>query len=162
MATQKKEKEKPVKTEAKKTASPATKKKVETKPAEKTPKPSPASQPALSEAVDKPKKKMASAKTKPSPPRAHKCRVGSCKRAYRAKGYCASHYRKWRRGEYGKARYKICHAMDCRRAMVQNRHGYCDDHYQNFYVKGIKTPKPVAAKPEQKETPVKEPTAAAS
>ena len=27
------------------------------------------------------------------------CKVAGCKRAYRAKGFCFFHYKKWRRGE---------------------------------------------------------------
>ena len=76
------------------------------------------------------------------------CQVASCKREYRAKGYCNAHYRKWRQGAFGLARYKTCGAMDCRKPMVMNRHGYCEDHYQNYYVKGLEVAKAApAAKP---------------
>ena len=79
-----------------------------------------------------------------------KCKVGSCKRTYRAKGYCKAHYKKWRHGEYGKKRYKTCSEHDCRKPMATGRFGYCEDHFQNYYVKGIT--KPVAA-PEPETAP---------
>ena len=45
------------------------------------------------------------------------CGVEGCKRPYRAKGYCISHYKTWRRGELEghKARYKICTKEACRK-----------------------------------------------
>ncbi len=65
------------------------------------------------------------------------CKVSSCKKEYRAKGYCKAHYKKWRQGTFGIARYKTCGSLDCRKPMLMNRHGYCEDHYQSYYVKGI-------------------------
>ncbi len=41
------------------------------------------------------------------------CRVKGCKRPYRAKSYCNVHYRQWRHGKLGKARYKICAKEEC-------------------------------------------------
>ena len=77
-----------------------------------------------------------------------KCRIQKCKRTYRAKGYCGAHYQKWRQGEYGVARYKTCSDFGCKKAKVMNRQGYCEDHYQNYYVKGMEVTKaPVAEKP---------------
>lgn len=76
------------------------------------------------------------------------CKVGGCKRAYRAKGYCKPHYRKWRHGAFGKKRYKTCSALNCFRAMVVNRHGYCEEHFQQYYIKGDK---PAAAPAPAKE-----------
>lgn len=73
------------------------------------------------------------------------CKVGSCKREYRAKGYCNVHYKKWRQGEFGMARYKVCGDMECRKPMAMNRHGYCEAHYQNVYIKGVKAAPPVEA-----------------
>ena len=68
----------------------------------------------------KPKKKAhaAEAKTKDKPAEKH-CQIKSCKREYRAKGYCRVHYKKWRHGEYGVARYKTCKDMDCRKSMAR-------------------------------------------
>jgi hypothetical protein len=77
---------------------------------------------------------------------ARKCKMKGCKRSYKAKGYCKTHYRKWRHGEYGHARYKTCKDMGCMKPMAKNRHGYCEDHFQNYYVKGMEVAKvPVAA-----------------
>lgn len=82
------------------------------------------------------------------------CKVASCKREYRAKGYCASHYREWRNGKFGMARYKACSDMMCFKPMATNRHGFCEEHYQNYYVKGMEQAKVAAeaapAKDEQK------------
>ena len=61
-------------------------------------------------------------------PAVKKCSVEGCKRPYRAKGYCGVHYRKWRRGELGKARYKTCSAEDCLKPMV--RWGLCQGHHE--------------------------------
>lgn len=66
------------------------------------------------------------------------CKIKGCKREYRAKGYCVAHYRKWRQGEYGVARYKTCSSMDCRKPAVLNKHGLCEEHFQSYYVKGEK------------------------
>ncbi len=57
-----------------------------------------------------------------------KCTVEGCKRPYRAKGYCVTHYKLWRRGEMEghKARYKTCGKEGCRKPATQ--HGLCDEH----------------------------------
>ena len=73
------------------------------------------------------------------------CEVKSCKREYRAKGYCNAHYKKWRQGEYGHRRYTSCATSACNKAQGKNRHGYCEDHYQSYYVKGVAVAKEVAA-----------------
>jgi len=57
-----------------------------------------------------------------------RCRIEGCKRPYRAKGYCNVHYKKWRRGELGKARYKTCSEEGCRAKVY--RWGLCEEHYQ--------------------------------
>jgi hypothetical protein len=44
------------------------------------------------------------------------CKHEGCTGAVAGKGYCARHYRKWRRGELPKARYKICTHEGCRKA----------------------------------------------
>jgi hypothetical protein len=59
---------------------------------------------------------------------AHKCTVANCKRPYRAKGYCVTHYKLWRRGEVEghKTRYKLCSKEACKKPA--GRHGLCDEH----------------------------------
>jgi len=89
------------------------------------------------------------------------CKVKACKREYRAKGYCKSHYREWRHGKFGKQRYTACKDMSCFRPTSINRHGFCEDHFQNYYVKGMAQAKaPVAAKAEK--APAAAPAAQAS
>lgn len=79
------------------------------------------------------------------------CTIKNCKRQYKAKGYCKTHYKKWRLGEYGKARYKTCVNRDCHAARVRNRHGFCEEHFQNYYVKGMaQTKAPAPEKPAAK------------
>jgi len=73
------------------------------------------------------------------------CKAGKCKREYRAKGYCDVHYKQWKQGAFGIARYKTCKEMDCRKPMGLNRFGYCEDHFQNYYVKGQAKPQETAA-----------------
>jgi hypothetical protein len=80
------------------------------------------------------------------------CRAAKCKRRYRAKGYCAFHYAAWRHNEFGNARYKQCADTSCTKPMVKNRFGYCEDHFQNYYVKGQAVAKAApAAAPAKKE-----------
>ena len=57
-----------------------------------------------------------------------KCSVEGCKRPYRAKGYCVTHYQKWRRGEIEghKTRYKTCSKEGCRKPA--GGFGVCDEH----------------------------------
>jgi hypothetical protein len=57
-----------------------------------------------------------------------KCGVEGCKRPYRAKGYCVTHYKRWRRGELeGHAsRYKTCSKEGCLKKVVL--HGLCAEH----------------------------------
>lgn len=86
------------------------------------------------------------------------CQIKKCKRSYKAKGYCVAHYKQWRNGKFGIARYKTCGQMDCRKPMGMNRHGYCEDHYQGIYVKGTVTA--AAEAPAKKEAAA--PAAAAS
>jgi hypothetical protein len=61
----------------------------------------------------------------------HHCAVGGCKNAYRAKGYCSTHYGQWRRGKYGKARYDICTKAECKKAVF--RHGRCEIHHNEWW-----------------------------
>ncbi len=57
-----------------------------------------------------------------------KCSVANCKRPYRAKGYCGTHYKLWRRGEVEghKARYKLCSKEGCKKPA--GRYGVCEEH----------------------------------
>jgi hypothetical protein len=57
-----------------------------------------------------------------------KCSHEGCKRPYRAKGYCVTHYKLWRRGEVEshKARYKTCSKEGCKKP--SGRYGVCDEH----------------------------------
>ncbi|HUB08037.1 MAG TPA: vegetative protein [Myxococcales bacterium] len=54
------------------------------------------------------------------------CSVAGCKRAYRAKGYCFFHYKKWRRKELPHSRYNTCSNAECRKPAV--KHGLCEAH----------------------------------
>ena len=57
------------------------------------------------------------------------CSVDGCKRAYRAKGLCFFHYKKWRRGELEKrpGRYRTCGKEGCKKKVVA--HGLCQEHF---------------------------------
>ena len=57
------------------------------------------------------------------------CSVAGCKRAYRAKGLCFFHYKKWRRGEIEARprRYDTCSKPDCKKKVVA--HGLCQEHF---------------------------------
>lgn len=58
------------------------------------------------------------------------CTVSGCKRAYRAKGLCFFHYKKWRRGELeGRpSRYDTCGKPECKKKVVE--HGLCQEHFE--------------------------------
>lgn len=43
------------------------------------------------------------------------CKFEGCARTVTGKGYCARHYKQWRRGDLPKARYKICSHEGCRK-----------------------------------------------
>ena len=61
------------------------------------------------------------------------CQIEGCKRAYRAKGLCFFHYKKWRRGELekkpglGAPRYDTCGKEGCKKKIVA--HGLCQEHF---------------------------------
>ncbi len=57
------------------------------------------------------------------------CGIEGCKRAYRAKGLCFFHYKKWRRGELEKkpARYDVCSKAECKKPVKE--HGLCEEHF---------------------------------
>ena len=58
------------------------------------------------------------------------CSVASCKRPYRAKGFCVTHYKLWRAGEVAtsKPRYKICTKEACKKARFAG--SLCKDHHE--------------------------------
>ena len=66
-------------------------------------------------------------------PESQACRVEKCKRPYRAKGYCTVHYKKWRRFELPKGRYKTCATEGCRKKRFQR--GLCEEHYKTVFGK---------------------------
>jgi hypothetical protein len=70
----------------------------------------------------------ASEKTAPNTAADKKCSKEGCKRPYRAKGYCVTHYKLWRRGELEghKARYKLCSKEGCKKP--SGRYGLCEEH----------------------------------
>jgi len=78
------------------------------------------------------------------------CKIQNCAAEYKSKGYCKAHYKAWRNGKYGVARYKVCSDIACRTPMAQNRHGFCEQHYQNYFVKGMEQAKIVAPAPAEK------------
>ncbi len=55
------------------------------------------------------------------------CKAPKCDKEVQAKGYCAPHYRKWRKGELPKPRYKSCNAEGCHKPRV--RRGLCAEHF---------------------------------
>lgn len=78
------------------------------------------------------------------------CKVKDCKRPYRSKGYCAIHFKKWRRGELEgakKGRYRICSEENCKKPTFKK--GYCEQHYSAWSAS-------------KKGTPASEATAAAA
>ena len=58
------------------------------------------------------------------------CTVAGCKRAYRAKGLCFFHYKKWRRDEIEAkpGRYVTCAKPDCKKKVAS--HGMCETHFE--------------------------------
>ncbi len=58
-----------------------------------------------------------------------RCSVKGCKRPYRARGYCVTHFKKWRRGEMPHPRYKICSREACRKPATA-RWGLCEEHFK--------------------------------
>ena len=55
------------------------------------------------------------------------CKSEECSGPVVGKGYCARHYKQWRRGALPKGRYKICTAEACRkpRAAAGSK---CEEH----------------------------------
>ena len=89
-----------------------------------------------------------------------KCKMTKCKREYKAKGYCKAHYKQWRQGKFGVARYKTCNDISgCRKPMAMNRHGYCEEHFQAYYVKGVEVPHAAPAEKPTEKTAAEKATA---
>ena len=61
------------------------------------------------------------------------CSVEGCKRPFRAKSYCFFHYKKWRQGEFGHARYRVCGKPECRTKTFKA--GLCEKHFGEKYKK---------------------------
>ncbi len=85
-------------------------------------------------------KKAAPAKAAAATTDAEKCGVEGCKRPYRAKGYCVTHYKKWRRGEIEghRARYAICSKEGCRKPAEIR--GMCAEHGRPAAAAGAEAP----------------------
>jgi len=76
-------------------------------------------------------------------PKSKQCKVEKCKRPYRAKGYCSVHYKKWRNGEFGLARYKTCKTEGCHKPMGKG--GLCAEHFEALMKSRQKTASVTAA-----------------
>ncbi len=71
------------------------------------------------------------------------CKMKGCKRPYRAKGYCTTHYQQWRTGGLPKARYDTCNhgvkklkhgeKKECLKRVF--RAGLCEEHYNAAHKK---------------------------
>jgi hypothetical protein len=73
------------------------------------------------------------------------CTVDGCKRAYRAKGLCFFHYKKWRRDEIEAkpGRYDTCSKPECKKKVVG--HGLCETHFDAWTKSRKKNQAAVAA-----------------
>jgi hypothetical protein len=54
------------------------------------------------------------------------CKFEGCEREAVGKGYCARHYKEWRRGALPKGRYKICTHEGCRKP--RHAGSKCEEH----------------------------------
>ncbi len=75
------------------------------------------------------------------------CSVQGCKRAYRAKGLCFFHYKKWRRDEIpGRpGRYGTCHKEGCRKKIAAR--GMCQEHFDAWRASRKSAPHAAAEAP---------------
>jgi hypothetical protein len=75
------------------------------------------------------------------------CSVKGCKRPHRAKGYCNTHFKKWRAGEMEghKPRYKTCKEENCKKPMFKK--GICEQHYGALMASKKGQPAEAAAAP---------------
>lgn len=79
------------------------------------------------------------------PNRGTNCGQEGCSRpADGGKGYCARHYRAWKRGELPKARYKTCRGEGCHKRAVAR--GRCEEHFARDYP-GKRAPVPAEPAP---------------
>jgi hypothetical protein len=70
-----------------------------------------------------------------------KCKVEGCKRPYKAKGYCVTHHKEWRRGKLGHARFRWCFHEECKKR--EYARGLCEEHFAAKF--GGKKPAAAAA-----------------
>jgi hypothetical protein len=54
------------------------------------------------------------------------CKLEGCERESVGKGYCARHYKEWRRGKLPKGRYKTCTNEGCRKPRAIG--SKCEEH----------------------------------
>jgi hypothetical protein len=75
------------------------------------------------------------------------CTVAGCKRAYRAKGLCFFHYKKWRREELeGRpTRWIACSKPECKKKVFE--HGLCQEHFEAWKKSRKKNQAAAAAAP---------------
>jgi hypothetical protein len=77
-------------------------------------------------------KKAVAKKTEAAPTEMCSVKTGdkACKRPYRAKGMCVTHYKMWRRNELEghKGRYKVCSKEGCRKPRVGANGSLCVEH----------------------------------
>lgn len=66
------------------------------------------------------------------------CKVESCGKEARAKGYCDRHYRSWKKGKLGKPRYRTCVEEGCRRP--RTRRSLCLEHFGKRYSRAASAP----------------------
>jgi hypothetical protein len=66
------------------------------------------------------------------------CKAENCDKAIHAKGYCARHYRSWRKGKMGKPRYRTCVEEGCRKARV--RRSLCLEHFNKKHARAVFRP----------------------
>ena len=70
------------------------------------------------------------------------CKLDGCEKPSAGKGYCARHYKAWRRGALPKARYKTCTHEACRKPRTIG--SKCEEHGRKAPVAAAE----VAAAPE--------------
>jgi hypothetical protein len=70
------------------------------------------------------------------------CKVESCGKDARTKGYCARHYRSWKKGKLGKPRYRTCVEEGCRKARF--RRSLCLEHFNKAHAKAAPSEQPPA------------------
>ena len=61
------------------------------------------------------------------------CKAENCDKGVHAKGYCTSHYAKWKKGKMPKPRRKSCNTDGCHKP--QDRRGLCSEHFAKEFTK---------------------------